>query len=124
MITQVKRIWQNQAGTLLVLYIVLDQLPFVISRLQGDIQAISLQRDVGLFAFDAFLAWRIWGGGRISWAILLLINLVDLVSLILVTGPFGSWILSPYLIIFVLGGGIILLLSPAIRHRLGPARRT
>lgn len=123
MIAQVKRVWQNQAGTLLVLYIVLDQLPFVIMGLQRDTQDNPMQHAVGLFALDSFLAWRIWRGGRISWVILLLINLVDLFSLMFATGPFGSWTLSPYLVTLVLAGEFTLLLSPAIRHRLGPTRR-
>jgi len=48
---------------LLAFYLALAWLPFVIDRMQGDIQDAPLQRGLGTFAVLTFLAWRVSRGG-------------------------------------------------------------
>lgn len=66
MITQISRIWFEQPGRLLALYLALELLPFAAARVQGDIQDAQLQRALNIFAIVAFLAWRVSRGAAAS----------------------------------------------------------
>jgi hypothetical protein len=123
MTAQVKRVWRHQVGTLLVLYLILDWLPFVFQRAQGDLQDTPMGHAMAVFALDALLTWRIWRRGNISWVILLLICAWNL--LITVTATTAPWPPSIYLFAAIGAAQLAILLSPAVRHHLRPkSRRT
>ena len=122
MMTRTRRIWYEQPGTLTALYLALEWLPFVVARVQGDIQDTPLPRALRIFAIVAFLAWRIHRGGRVSWAILMLASVWNLAAVVL--GAVAPW--SPLYVLEVAQAAVqlCLLFSPAIRNRLGPVRRS
>jgi len=115
--SQVGRVWRERPGTLLAIYLALAWLPFVIARLQGDIQDAPLRRALGIFAVQTFLAWRTWRGGTISWALFMLGSVWSLVAIIF--GAVTPWTSAIYWNAAIAAVQLALLCSPAIRQRLG-----
>ncbi len=63
-------------------------------------------------AFDAFLVWRVWRGGRAVWAILFGPNILVL-GLMLIAAAWSACASALY--VFVIAQTIILV-TPAVRH--------
>jgi hypothetical protein len=97
---------------LLAFYLALAWLPFVIDRIQGDIQDTPLQRGIGMFAVLAFLAWRVSRGGTFSWTLLMLGSAWGLFAM--VVGAVAPWSLDVYGQAAISAVQLALLFSPAI----------
>lgn len=70
------------------------------------------------FAIDAFLAWRVWRGGSISFTILLFLSTLIAVLGVAATAIAGGSVYLAGLLAFSLAG-LALITSPAARRRLG-----
>jgi hypothetical protein len=121
MLSRIKTAWRERPGTLLALYLALDWLPFVVERLHGDIQDTPLRHALGAFAVLAFLSWRVWRGGTISWVLLMLISLWGLAAITF--GAVAPWNWSIYGQAALAAIQVALLFSPAIWTGLGGPRR-
>lgn len=116
-------IWRENARRALALYILLDILLVVDARTAGA--RINAGNGIGQqlvwYIPEFFLVWRVWRGGRLSWAVLLLYNGLCLLifafpALITVfTGPPDPYFIGLFALTVI---QLILLLSPAVRHRL------
>jgi hypothetical protein len=109
------RAWRQQAGALLVAFMVLDLLTFIYTR-TAEASLNAGQPVAGQLlwlALDGFLAWRIWRHGRVAWAVLLALTAILL--LLIVLGSVWPW--SPHVLGFlaILAAQTMLLISPAIR---------
>jgi len=111
------RAWRRGAGPLLIAFLVLDLAIFVYTetagaKLNSHIDLTAQQ--VAWTVLDIFLVWRVWRGGRISWGILLVINIFVLAAML-----FGAQFLTAYAT--VLGALVVaqtaILVAPAVRHR-------
>jgi hypothetical protein len=111
------RAWQNGAGKLLLLYLILLWVPAIYELLTGGSGNIYWIRAFVLFLLSAFLSWRVWRGGRISFAIMLLLSIYGVVvDLIATVWP---WDASVVLNLVSDLGQLAILLSPAVRNNLG-----
>ena len=121
MMSEIRRVWRERPRALLACYLALAWLPFVIARLQGDLQDTPLRRGLGVFAVLTFLAWRAWRGGTISWALLMLGSVWNLIAIVL--GAAAPWNPAVYWQAAIAAIQLALLFSPAIHHRLGRTAR-
>ncbi len=72
------RLWREDAGPLLVLFLVLDIAILVYGQTAGARYNSHIDfagQQVAWMAIDAFLVWRIWRGGRLAWGILLALSI-------------------------------------------------
>ena len=118
---RVRRAWRSQPGVLLALYLCLACLPFAVERLQGDVADTPIRHAFVAFAILAFLSWRVWRGGTISWALLLLVSIWNLATTVM--GAIAPWSLSIYAQAALEAIQLALMFSPAIWHNLGSLRR-
>lgn len=117
----VKKIWQDRTGALLLLYLALDWVPSVNAWATGGSQAGPFGRFLVWFAVDAFLVWRIWRGGKNSWAILLVLTVFSVILILI--GAVWPWSPPIYLQAAAATAQLSLLLSPAVRRHLQTGRR-
>ena len=68
------------------------------------------------FAIDAFLAWRVWRGGSIAWALLMFLNTLFAVVGVAAIAIAGGSVYLTGLVVFDLAG-LLLLTSPTVRRR-------
>lgn len=111
------RISRTRASQALAVYVGLDLLLFVYTRTAGAALNAGHSVDVQLFwlALDVFLAWRVWQGGKIAWAILLLLNGWSFLALLLGTGLASLYVIGLAALAIT---QLTMLLSPAVRHHL------
>jgi hypothetical protein len=70
----------------------------------------------------AFLAWRVWRGGTISWVLLMLASVWNLAAIVFASEAPWSW--SVYWQATAAAVQLGALFSPAIWNRLGVTRRS
>jgi hypothetical protein len=111
------RLRRTNARSLLIAFMVLDLgLCAYVETAGAQINAHtdSAQQQVAWLLIDAFLVWRVWRGGRIAWAILLVLNVIDLA--LLLVGSVSWTAYEAGLAAFVIAQTVILL-TPAVRQR-------
>jgi hypothetical protein len=110
------RLWRADAGPLLIAFMALDLAIWIYTGTAGarlnaghDLTA----QEALWTALDGFLVWRVWRGGRVSWAILLVLGIVPLAQMTLGGGwtAYGSG-LAAFMV-----AQICILLAPAVRHQ-------
>lgn len=112
----IARLWRDGTTGVLALYLVLVAFGSIIAHAgTGSGRSWGAQFGFG-FAVTAFLVWRVWRGGYVSWVVLWLVNGVIAVLgglFALANSSGGS------AAVFALGViGLLLLTSPAARSRL------
>lgn len=112
----IARLWRESATGVLALYLALVALGSVLAHLGiGSGSSWAAQYGFG-FAVTAFLVWRVWRGGYVSWVVLWLVNggIAGLGGLFALANDSGG-----SAAVFALGViGLLLLVSPAARSRL------
>jgi hypothetical protein len=110
--------WRQQAGSLLITFMVLDVLSVVCARTAGaslKTDQPTIEAQLIWLALDSLLVWRIWRHGRRLARIVLLIVRAATVLLIAVTAAW-PWPWYPWGAIAITAAQATLLVSPAIRH--------
>ena len=109
------RAWRQQAGSLLITFMVLDALGVVYMRTAGASSNAGqpIAGQLVWLALDSFLAWRIWRRGRRARDVLLGFRGAVLLLLVI---P-AVWLRPPYLLgaLAIIAAQAMLLVSPAIR---------
>ena len=126
------RIWREDTGSVLLLYLLLELLDkaYVYARgssFQGGrgvqlgfvtLGAVSPGGFLLGLALTVFLVWRVWQGGSFSWVILLLLSGLSVVLTGIAAVMAGGGTYPLVLLAFSLGS-LLLIGSPAARLRLG-----
>lgn len=89
------RVSMPKAGqtALCVLFLGLGWAPVIYDLATGDTQDVSWARALLWFAVLAFLVWRVWRGGTISWFLLLAWSVLDIALLLVGSAwPWDSWL--------------------------------
>jgi hypothetical protein len=73
-------------------------------------------QQAGWTIIDAALVWRVWGGARWAWLLLILLDVVPLAEL-LIGGVRNFYVLVLYAFLI---NQILILLTPAVRHHVHP----
>jgi hypothetical protein len=119
------RIWRHDARVLLIAFLVLDIALVVYTQTAGAAvnghNAGLASQQAGWTLLDAFLVGRVWRGGRIAWAVLLVLNLI-LLAMLLLLAP--AWTAYDAPLIVFLAAQLLVLVAPAVRHHLGRAQRS
>ena len=109
-------------GVLLALYFCLACLPFAVERCRETSQIPRYGMHFRRFRNPCvFFSWRVWRGGTISWALLLLVSIWNLATTVM--GAIAPWSLSIYAQAALEAIQLALMFSPAIWHNLGSLRR-
>ena len=127
-----RRFWRERSRAVLLAYVLLGVLASAYLHAYGS----SLNGGQGVpvafirvgaahpggellgFAVDAFLAWRVWRGGSISFVLLLFLNTLGAVVVLAAIVIAGGSVYLIGLLFFQLAG-LLLLTSPAVRRRFG-----
>jgi hypothetical protein len=111
------RLWRTAAGRLLIAYLLLDLVLAVFTETAGarytpHIDLVDQQ--IVWTALDAFLLWRVWRGGRVAWAVLLVLDIYGLAVMVL--GRVGSWSAYAGFLCALVVTQTLIVLAPAVRH--------
>lgn len=112
----IARLWREGTAAVLALYLVLAALANILDHVGTSSGTIWRAQAWSGFAVAAFLTWRVWRGGYVSWVVLWLVNgvIAGLGGLFALTNGSGG-----SAAVFALGViGLMLLASPAARSRL------
>jgi|GEM_PF-2340356 len=115
------RIWRTDARPLLIVFMLIDVAIFAYTetagaRINSRAHLDLTAQQIGWAALDAFLVSRVWRGrrgGHAAWAVLFGVNIAVL-ALMLFGGAWNAY--ASMLYVFVIAQTLILL-TPAVRHR-------
>jgi hypothetical protein len=103
-----------RAGQLLALYLALSWVPVAYDLATGDTRGIVWTRGLLAFAVIAFIAWRVWLGGAVSWVLLAAVSIYGLV--IIPVASAWPWNGATILGFFVSAVQLALVFTPPIRR--------